>query len=163
MSEAAPGLPDSAAFVSPGRAALAVALRAAIDATMTTPGASDADLERAAGLVAEAVRSLVGDSPDARGPGYHPRSHDDYLPRSPVVGGASPLSPGTFEWEIVADDAVGFSGCAGLWATKCADKRLIEFFSRMPPHYAAMMTHSLREDELECNRFVNLMIENRPR
>ena len=29
----------------------------------------------------------------SEGVGYLPRSHGDYLPRSPIVGEASPLSP----------------------------------------------------------------------
>jgi acyl-coenzyme A thioesterase PaaI-like protein len=37
------------------------------------------------------------------GPGYRPRSHGDYLPRSPIVGEASPLSP-RLDWEVVAGD-----------------------------------------------------------
>src|SRR5258708_37480873 len=38
-----------------------------------------------------------------KGPGYRPRSHGDYLPRSPIVGEASPLSP-RLDWEVVARD-----------------------------------------------------------
>src|SRR4051812_40080195 len=37
------------------------------------------------------------------GAGYAPRSHGDYLPRSPIVGEASPLSP-RLDWEIVRND-----------------------------------------------------------
>jgi acyl-coenzyme A thioesterase PaaI-like protein len=37
------------------------------------------------------------------GPGYRPRSHGDYLPRSPIVGEASPLSP-RLDGDVVARD-----------------------------------------------------------
>src|SRR6202162_5887783 len=37
------------------------------------------------------------------GAGYRPRSHGDYLPRSPIVGEASPLSP-RLDWEVVTRD-----------------------------------------------------------
>ncbi len=37
------------------------------------------------------------------GAGYASRSHGDYLPRSPVVGEASPLSP-RLDWERVDED-----------------------------------------------------------
>ncbi|MDP9332618.1 MAG: PaaI family thioesterase, partial [Actinomycetota bacterium] len=37
------------------------------------------------------------------GAGYRPRSHGDYLPRSPIVGESSPLSP-RLDWEVVARD-----------------------------------------------------------
>src|SRR6188768_1305669 len=52
--------------------------------------------------VAEEVEKLafrLGRGRD-EGPGYSPRSHDDYLPRSPIVGEASPLSP-RLDWEAV--------------------------------------------------------------
>ena len=32
-------------------------------------------------------------------------SHGDYLPRCPVVGQASPLAPGSIDWELVDDPA----------------------------------------------------------
>jgi acyl-coenzyme A thioesterase PaaI-like protein len=37
------------------------------------------------------------------GAGYQPRNHGDYLPRSPIVGEASPLSP-RLDWEAVDED-----------------------------------------------------------
>ena len=48
------------------------------------------------------------------GPGYRPRSHGDYLPRSPVVGEASPLAP-RLEWEIRSRSTVaGHRGARDL-------------------------------------------------
>ena len=54
-----------------------------------------------------AARCRRGDRPvtvrlggrDDDGPGYLPRNHGDYLPRSPIVGEASPLSP-RLDWEV---------------------------------------------------------------
>ena len=102
MSEAAPGLPDSPAFATPERARLAEAVRLLIDAVMTTPGQDPAVLlEVAAG--AEQLAERLGGGRDA-GAGYLPRSHSDYLPRSPVVGDASPLAP-RIDWNE-SDDAL---------------------------------------------------------
>ena len=104
MSEAAPGLPDSPVFAQPERAALATSLRALIDATMTAEDVDgDAMLEIASELDRLTAR-MAGpdplDSGDVGKPGYLPRSHGDYLPRSPIVGEASPLSP-RIDWEVV--------------------------------------------------------------
>src|SRR5262249_43143650 len=55
--------------------------------------------------IAQDVEQLtfrVGRGRDA-GPGYMPRHHGDYLPRSPVVGEASPLSP-RLDWQVVDGD-----------------------------------------------------------
>jgi acyl-coenzyme A thioesterase PaaI-like protein len=96
MSEAAPGLPDSADFATPERARLAEAVRGLIDAVMSAHGDDAALLlEVAAGAEALAARLGVGRE---SGAGYRPRDHDDYLPRSPVVGQASPLAP-RIEWD----------------------------------------------------------------
>lgn len=104
MSEAAPGHPDSAKFVSEQRARVAEATRALVDALMTTPDTDDTDLAAAADAVEAVVHRLVGDRPPrAGGPGYFARDHSGYLPRSPVVGAASPLAPGTIDWEILDD------------------------------------------------------------
>ncbi|MDZ4825126.1 MAG: PaaI family thioesterase [Actinomycetota bacterium] len=98
MSEAAPGLPDSEAFATDERAQLAAAVRKLIDATMTT---EDADAETLLDIAraTEQLAFRLGGSRD-EGPGYRPRSHGDYLPRSPIVGEASPLSP-RIDWRQV--------------------------------------------------------------
>jgi hypothetical protein len=101
MSEAAPGLPDSPAFATPERAALAASVRALIDAAMTTETVEPATLEEIAREVEQLSFRLGG--PRRDGAGYEARSHGDYLPRSPIVGEASPLAP-RFVWEG-ADDA----------------------------------------------------------
>jgi acyl-coenzyme A thioesterase PaaI-like protein len=101
VSEAAPGIPDSAAFATPERAELAGAVRALIDAVMSVEDVEAETLH----AVAQAVEQLtfrLGRGRDA-GAGYRPRSHGDYLPRSPIVGESSPLSP-RLDWEVVARD-----------------------------------------------------------
>jgi acyl-coenzyme A thioesterase PaaI-like protein len=103
MSEAAPGFPDSLAYVSPERARLAAALRALIDTAMTMPDATSEQLVDAAARVEGVVASLAGVVDRTIAAGYSPRAHADYLPRSPAIGAASPLSPGTIEWDVVDD------------------------------------------------------------
>jgi acyl-coenzyme A thioesterase PaaI-like protein len=98
VSEAAPGIPDSAAFATPERAELAGAIRALIDTVMSVE-----DVERATlHALAQEVDKLTFRLGRGReeGAGYRPHSHGDYLPRSPIVGEASPLSP-RLDWEIV--------------------------------------------------------------
>ena len=96
MSEAAPGLPDSPDFATPERARLADGVRALIDAVMTAEVDDPAILLEVAAAAERLAARLGGGRED--GPGYRPRSHGDYLPRSPVVGHASPLAP-RVEWE----------------------------------------------------------------
>ena len=100
MSEAAPGIPDSPAFATPERAALAAALRDLIDAAMASEEIAAGTLTAVASEVT-ALTARLGTR--ASGPGYRPRSHGDYLPRSPIVGEASPLSP-RLDWEIAEID-----------------------------------------------------------
>src|SRR4051794_29637942 len=107
MSEAAPGLPDAPEFATPERARLAEAVRLLIDAVMTNEGDDPALLlDVAAG--AEALATRLGRG-RANGPGYAPRSHGDYLPRSPVVGEASPLAP-RIDWDLSTDAIDGQPG-----------------------------------------------------
>ena len=101
MSEAAPGLPDAPNFATPERARIAEAVRGLIDAVMTNEG-DDAQLLLDVAAEAERLAQRLG-SGRGEGPGYAPRSHGDYLPRSPIVGEASPLSP-RLDWEVVARD-----------------------------------------------------------
>lgn len=110
MSEAAPGLPDSPAFATPERAELAAAVRALIDAVMTT---EEADAETLLEIARDTERLAfrLGGGRNA-GPGYRPRSHGDYLPRSPIVGEASPLSP-RLDWEETSDGGIGGRGTFG--------------------------------------------------
>jgi hypothetical protein len=102
VSEAAPGLPDLPSFATPERARLAEAVRGLIDAVMTTEG-DDAALLLEVAAGAEKLAEQLGGR-RAAGAGYRPRSHNDYLPRSPVVGDASPLAP-RIEWDT-SDDAL---------------------------------------------------------
>ncbi len=109
MSEAAPGIPDSAAFATRERAELASAIRALIDTVMSLEDVDATTLSSAARDV-EQLTARLGPGRD-EGAGYRPKSHGDYLPRSPIVGEASPLAP-RLDWERVdADD-----GAAGIEA-----------------------------------------------
>jgi acyl-coenzyme A thioesterase PaaI-like protein len=101
MSEAAPGLPDSPAFATTERATLAAALRRIIDAAMSVEDV-DAETLRSVAHDVDRLAFRLGRGRDA-GAGYHPRAHTDYLPRSPIVGEASPMSP-RLDWEAITDD-----------------------------------------------------------
>src|ERR1700759_2831202 len=68
---------------------------------MTTE--ADPDVLLAVADDAERLAERLGARRDKR-PGYGPRSHGDYLPRSPIVGESSPLSP-RIDWEL-SDDAL---------------------------------------------------------
>lgn len=102
MSEAAPGLPDNAAFATPERAALAKSIRELIDVSMSIEDVDPETLSEIAQQV-EQLTFRLGRGRD-EGAGYVPRAHHDYLPRSPIVGEASPLSP-RFDWEATEGDA----------------------------------------------------------
>jgi len=108
MSEAAPGYSDSPTFATPARARLAGAVRDLIDAVMTSAEMSEDGLDAVAVEVGRATVRLTGSLDGERpgGAGYTPRSHGDYLPRSPVVGEASPLSP-RIDWDVVDGRVVG--------------------------------------------------------
>ena len=98
MSEAAPGIPDSPAYATAERAELAGALRGLIDAVMSVEEVDGETLHDIAQQV-EQLTFRLGRGRDA-GPGYMPRHHGDYLPRSPIVGEASPLAP-RLDWQVV--------------------------------------------------------------
>jgi acyl-coenzyme A thioesterase PaaI-like protein len=100
VSEAAPGTGDDPVFATPARAELAQSLRELIEASMTARTVSEADLARATEHVRAATAAL-GRPPAPVRPGTTPSSHGDYLPRSPVVGESSPLSP-RFDWSVDA-------------------------------------------------------------
>ncbi|MCU1426261.1 MAG: thioesterase superfamily enzyme [Actinomycetia bacterium] len=106
MSEAAPGLPDSPVFATPERAVLAEAMRELIDAVMVSEQAEGDELVAIAQDVRRLAFRLSGGSTRTEGPGYRPRTHGDYLPRSPIVGEASPLSP-RIDWDEVDDHVEG--------------------------------------------------------
>jgi acyl-coenzyme A thioesterase PaaI-like protein len=93
--------PDAGAsgesFVTPERVQLAQALRHLIDAALTAEDASADELAAAADRTERIAADLqrrheLGSQPS----GVRQRaemSHDDYLPRSPLVGEISPLAP----------------------------------------------------------------------
>lgn len=100
---------ESHPFVSPQRERLAEATRHLIDAILTVEDATEEQLGTATDMAEAAARHLgrVPNADDAmRGVRTRYESHhDDYLPRSPLVGSVSPLSPGV-EWEVVDDRVV---------------------------------------------------------
>jgi acyl-coenzyme A thioesterase PaaI-like protein len=95
---------DGAAFVNEGRVRLVEAVRHLIDATLTAEDATSDQLTAAADDVERIAADLHGrEELGARPSGVRRRaeqSHDDYLPRSPLVGAVSPLAP-PFEYEYV--------------------------------------------------------------
>ncbi len=144
MSEAAPGFPDSIAYVSPERARLAEAVRALIDATMTMPDATPDQLLGAATRVEAIVESLSGAIDRRLGAGYVPRNHGDYLPRSPAVGDASPLAPGTIDWQIVDDPA----GSDAPHSKRCVATGVITAAYEGPPSFVHGGVTALIFDEI---------------
>jgi len=101
VSEAAPGLPDSQAFATRERAELAAAIRDLIDVAMSVEDV-DEDTMREVTRDVEQLAFRLGRG-RVEGAGYRPRNHGDYLPRSPIVGEASPLSP-RLDWEVADED-----------------------------------------------------------
>ncbi len=88
--------PDPGVFVTPERLRLAEAVRRLIDAVLTADGATEEQLADAATGAVQLAARLAGVAPGGPrtgGPGYSARSHDDYLPRSPLVGEVSPMAP----------------------------------------------------------------------
>ncbi len=85
------------AFVTKGRVRLADAVRHLVDATLTAENASSEHLASAAEEVEQIAAELHGgDELGSRPSGVRSRAeatHDDYLPRSPLVGAVSPLAP----------------------------------------------------------------------
>jgi acyl-coenzyme A thioesterase PaaI-like protein len=88
-------LPD--AFVSKGRVRLAEAVRHLVDATLTAEDASSEQLATAAEeverIAAELHRRVALDTRPSGVRSRPETNHDDYLPRSPLVGVVSPLAP----------------------------------------------------------------------
>lgn len=88
------GYPDADEHVTPARERLSAAARLLLDAIMTADDTDDAELDAAADrleAVATDLRGFALGEPVHRVRGV--RKHRDYLPRSPLVGSVSPLSP----------------------------------------------------------------------
>jgi acyl-coenzyme A thioesterase PaaI-like protein len=77
-------------------------MRDLVDAVMTSYDASEDELLAVTGEVQRLAFRLSGGHARGNVPGYSPRAHADYLPRSPIVGEASPLSP-RVDWDVVDD------------------------------------------------------------
>jgi acyl-coenzyme A thioesterase PaaI-like protein len=84
-------------FVTTGRVRLAEAVRHLVDATLTAEATSSELLASAAEEVERIAAELHGRNElGARPSGVRSRretNHDDYLPRSPLVGVVSPIAP----------------------------------------------------------------------
>ena len=91
------------ADVDPERAQLAQATRALIDAMMTTPQASPEVLATAAAAVEHITQAFASACDHTPEKSTAVSSHGDYLPRSPALGTASPIAPGTIVWQVEAD------------------------------------------------------------
>lgn len=91
------GAASAGSFVTPARVRLTQAVRHLIDAALTAEEVSDEDLDAAADATERIASGLHGRSDLGGKPsGVRQRaetSHDDYLPRSPLVGEISPLAP----------------------------------------------------------------------
>ncbi len=92
-------------FVTPGRIRLAEAVRHLIDAALTAELVTEEQLDAAAATTERVAEDLHGvDELAVRPSGVRGRaesSHDDYLPRSPLVGEVSPMAP-PIEYEFRA-------------------------------------------------------------
>jgi acyl-coenzyme A thioesterase PaaI-like protein len=94
--------PDAASFVTPARERLAGAARRLVDALLTAD-VDDAQLDAAADSTEAALALLAtdrGTHPAPRRPGE--RRHEDYLPRSPLVGALHPAAV-PFDWDVRND------------------------------------------------------------
>ena len=89
----------------PQRERLAEAVRHLVDAMLTVEDATEEQLGTAADMT-EAVaapprpRAATRDDADRGVRAAYELDHDDYLPRSPLVGEVSPLAP-PIDWEVV--------------------------------------------------------------
>ncbi len=89
--------PGTHRFVTPARIRLTEAVRHLVDAVLTAEDATETELDAAASTAERLAgdlhrRAALGDRPT----GQRTReelSHDDYLPRSPLVGEVSPMAP----------------------------------------------------------------------
>lgn len=90
MAASERGYPDADTFVTSSRLRLADATRQLIAAVLTADDVREDQLDDAVAATERAVSELGGGDRSARGNG--PR-HQDYLPRSPLVGTISPVAP----------------------------------------------------------------------
>lgn len=91
--------PDAATFSTPARLHLSSVTRRLVDAILTVP-ADEAQLEQHAADLELLVARLEGAKfDDADAARALERSHDDYLPRSPLVGELNVVAP-PFSWEF---------------------------------------------------------------
>jgi acyl-coenzyme A thioesterase PaaI-like protein len=103
--------PDAATFATPARLRLAASTRHLVDTVLTTFDASEVQLDAAATATDALVERLLDSDRAGRAgrldapssavdatprPG---RRHEDFVPRSPLVGPLNPCAP-PFEWEF---------------------------------------------------------------
>jgi len=87
------------------REQLVIATRQLIDESMVMMVADERVVARATSLIDQATELLAEQRALGGGRTSEYRSHDEYLPRSPVVGTLSPIAPGTFKWSLSVDDS----------------------------------------------------------
>ena len=102
--------PEIPRFATPARERLTAATRHLIDAVLSTELASDEVLDAAAVTTDRVVAGLIGRTldPSARPGGMRTRRerrHEDYLPRSPLVGSINPVAP-PLAYEMRDDDVI---------------------------------------------------------
>jgi acyl-coenzyme A thioesterase PaaI-like protein len=91
--------PDAADFTTPARLRLASVTRRFVDTLLTVP-ASDDHLTKTADELEAMIAAIERAAPAAPTSGRVPeRNHDDYLPRSPLVGELNAVAP-PFIWEM---------------------------------------------------------------
>ncbi len=91
--------PDAATFCTPARLHLSAVTRRLVDAILTVP-ADESELEQHAAELELMVSKLEGSVPDDTDTARPlERSHDVYLPRSPLVGELNVVAP-PFAWEV---------------------------------------------------------------
>ncbi|HSO97070.1 MAG TPA: PaaI family thioesterase [Acidimicrobiia bacterium] len=107
MAGPGPGAyPDADAFVTPARERLAGTTRRLLDAVLTA-AVDDARLDTAADAAEAAIVALTPDPSGAPTlPRRAERRHEDYLPRSPLVGALHPGAP-PLTWEFRDERFVG--------------------------------------------------------
>lgn len=92
--------PDAATFKTEARERLASATRRLVDTILTVP-ASEASLHETAAEVERMIDELETHAPAHDAPPVSmERRHDDFLPRSPLVGEVNVVAP-PFTWQLV--------------------------------------------------------------
>ena len=109
--------PQAESFATTERLRLAAAARDLVDTVLAAHDIDGEILDTAAGEISRVVDELRSAARAQHGLPAEPAAdtgHDDYLPRSPVVGLASPIAP-PLKWEVVD----GTVHAHGIFPTAC--------------------------------------------